>query len=102
MSAGTHTPGPWFWRGLPRGGGSFLRARDEAVAYVVKSGMPNEADCRLIAAAPDLLEACESVIAAHDAVGTCNSGNKCILHGLRAAIAKARGIAPPAAAEGAP
>jgi hypothetical protein len=101
MSA-KHTPGPWhadanggIWRRRPcelyeNGGGV---AGDRQLATVWKGwvndgeiGYPLEANARLIAAAPDLLDACK---VAFDQ--TCAVGRPKDWEQLRAAIAKATG-----------
>ena len=54
---GTHTPGPWEF-GEEREGTLEIQTSQGAIAEVW--GMPEaEADARLIAASPDLLEACK-------------------------------------------
>ena len=99
-----HTPGPWFadasggiWRRNPRdlyenGGGV---AGDRQLATVWKGwvkegeiGYPLEANARLIAAAPDLLRACQDLLDRYKFV-VGNEGVECYL--ARAAIAKATG-----------
>ena len=51
-----------------------------------------EANARLIAAAPDLYEAIKgSMEYLEEQFGDCDEGCKCIMHDLRAAIAKAEG-----------
>lgn len=55
---GEHTPGPWVYDG------SFVKSADGKALW--HSGMPRderEANAHLIAAAPDLLEACVNVLA---------------------------------------
>ena len=77
MSNG-HTPGPWSFRGCEGGWAiDFNEDQEQVVDFVYE-----EADARLIAAAPDLLEALECLLKAdHDDVRAM----------ARAAIAKARG-----------
>ena len=73
-----------------------LRRTISFVAVVVDMNDPNqwtthllEANARLIAAAPDLLEACEAYVRAYeDVTGTIHVNDR-----VRAAIAKARGDA---------
>ena len=106
----THTPGPWFadqdgriWRRHPselyqNGGGV---AGDKPIALVQKGwyeeneqGFPVEANARLIAAAPDLLEALESIVSDHDFCGDeWGSRRDAWIETARAAIAKATGEA---------
>ena len=77
MSNG-HTPGPWSFRGCEGGWAiDFNEDQEQVVDFVYE-----EADARLIAAAPDLLEALECLLKAdHDDVRAM----------ARAAISKARG-----------
>ena len=63
-----HTPGPWekfFYKGhetwMVRGGKGLTLA--ELANHETED---SEANARLIAAAPDLLEACQSLVAAYD------------------------------------
>lgn len=93
-----HTPGPWnfveveYTASQP----AVFEVRDDEGAFIASAA--DEADALLIAAAPELLEACESVIRTTGRVhaGACivdEVGKGCICHvdKLRAAIAKARG-----------
>ncbi|WP_152980874.1 hypothetical protein [Stenotrophomonas koreensis] len=100
-----HTPGPWFhdgngnvWRRDPKdlyqNGGTV--AGDKSLATIHKGwhhdgaeGYPVEANARLIAAAPELLETLEGFVACWD---TCASPVE-FAEKARAAIAKARGEA---------
>lgn len=89
-----HTPGPWRNAGLV-GSGIWIKASKQiAVVYGPRINASAEANARLIAAAPDLLAACEAILAA------LNSGDVAIGRldpiedeepRLRAAVAKARG-----------
>ena len=80
-----HTQGPWRLYGYDVG-----TAQDETLAVVcAMDGDTDEANARLIAAAPDLLAALEDIVQASDA----NDGNS-LMHAIQAAqtiIAKARG-----------
>ncbi len=85
-----HTPGPWSLSGANTVHGpdcivAFVGTADEEVRRF--SGERQSADARLIAAAPDLLAACEAVSA------TTWSKNTATIIGeqVRAAIAKAKG-----------
>ena len=87
----THTPGPW------RHDGGLVRAKAYAVAVVTGDGVVRfstsldeiSANARLIAAAPDLLAACEAIVALEDGQGRLNlpmcAGQ------ARAALARATG-----------
>ena len=81
---GTHTKGPWELIGAQ---GTAIWAGDKIIASMSET-RSNHAqariDARLIAAAPDLLEAAESVLAAHNA----GANPEDALAELRAAIAK--------------
>ena len=103
-----HTPGPWRYR--QDGTVIAIEARygrdghdpDAWVGTqrVAAVSMYAEADARLIAAAPDLLELAESSLELLENTwvgGPCDSDCECILHDLRAAIAKVCGEAVPMA-----
>ena len=86
-----HTPGPWSWnvRGFvgpasTEDDQSFGMICDEVAECTYSNGC-KEANARLIAAAPDLLEALEMALVWLDYEG------KYDVQGIRAAIAKARG-----------
>jgi hypothetical protein len=63
-----HTPGPWAVRFYERHETAVIKTADgDEVATVDVKCMPDApADARLIAAAPDLLEACEAFVVAMD------------------------------------
>lgn len=89
MSAAKHTPGPWFVDGV-----RFVR-QEPAPRHVI-CRLPttrNEGDARLIAAAPDLLEAVEELA---NLVELIRSGDytpdSFTTQPARAAIAKATGV----------
>lgn len=104
-----HTPGPWAWhiiageRALAGGDPDntfILRTNRRSMRYITLSA----ADANLIAAAPDLLAACEEVAAhtdtwslvtghapACDATVLASGACDCGMDRARAAIAKARG-----------
>lgn len=76
-AAAQHTPGPWMWDSDPVKGDQFGRVRYRVVArgetitnmhYSSYEGGPTnaEANARLIAAAPELLEALQKSIALAD------------------------------------
>ena len=101
-----HTPGPWFhdcngsiWRRNPdelyQNGGTV--AGDRPLATVSKGwhhegavGYPVEANARLIAAAPELLEAAMAFVAPFDGIEVVKGS---VIAKARSAIAKARGEA---------
>ena len=101
MSAG-HTPGPWFFHNLPDGWCiSTAKTRRAAGSHNAICGAeadydplwneePNEANARLIAAAPELLEASQSLLTNLLAGGL---GSMKQIEALQAAIAKATGAA---------
>ena len=87
---GEHTPGPWSWDAygwdLVAPGATVLLVQQDSNGYIVCKA--SEADKNLIAAAPDLLAACEAAVALMEDFefkGT-NPHELCT-----AAIAKARG-----------
>lgn len=85
MSTAKHTPGPW------RVENRLVRATKhkqicEVPAYGVVHGKVDEANARLIAAAPELLEALVNLLAVHE----CEGGTKYHAGDIaRAAISKA-------------
>lgn len=110
-----HTPGPWHWDSDPVKGDPTGRIRYRVVALgktiaqtyysSYEGGLTNaEADTRLIAAAPDLLEALESISAwvESQADGQSKGGHATFdlmmlrdqRDAARAAIAKATGVHP--------
>lgn len=107
MSDAKHTPGPWNYT-LCDGESAWLVGprNAEGPDYVAdahklthgRRDEDSEANARLIAAAPELLAACESVIeeyGGHHATGCVerpdDKGGCCFVAMVRAAIAKARG-----------
>lgn len=82
-----HTPGPWEW--LPA-----TEDTDDAVvaitSFVMQGAITSAANARLIAAAPDLLEACAAIVAWCDKNPPSGDALYCIQQ-ARAAIAKATG-----------
>lgn len=88
MSAAKHTPGPW-WVDVHKN----VMAAGGMVAFpCISAGFDQAANARLIAAAPELLEAAEQAECACS-VRERNSGHRigCWMPSLRAAIAKATG-----------
>ena len=89
MSA--HTPGPW--RADPSCNGLAIESAAHGNVGIVNLARASVADARLIAAAPDLLEACQTVLAGFDrgiAVDA-NTVNGLVAARLRSAVAKAEG-----------
>lgn len=91
-----HTPGPWRWSEPSNWHGlAALVTSDkhEPIAQVHMRGWPKRtaiANARLIAAATDLLEACEAALA--DGPHNASHGLSFqVVDALRAAIAKAKG-----------
>ena len=91
-----HTPGPWFMETWSKFNGeqvtqvsAFSEYGNRTMQAIVNSGN-SEANARLIAAAPDLLEALKEIVSAADGDGwnQLDAG----LRKARAAIAKATGV----------
>ena len=90
----THTPGPWHQGGLDRHDKHWMReTRDAKGRGIAWCGtFPEDeahANARLIAAAPEMLEALEEIVSAADGDGW--SQLDADLRKARAAIAKAKG-----------
>ncbi len=94
MQKAKHRPGPWRYIDDSTPGTLELGLHD----YCVETSDGNisvadlisfEADARLIAAAPDLLEALEAMITAYGAVGIKENPNSAI-YKARSAVAKAK------------
>lgn len=83
----THTPGPWFSQYDDNG---FYEIGSETIsirlAFTYGEGDGDEANARLIAAAPDLLEALQAIMA-----GVAGCERQPHWEAARAAIAKATG-----------
>jgi hypothetical protein len=98
----THTPGPWGYVPSPPFGGFEIAPaadieRGDWSREVAATYRGNEADARLIAAAPDLLDAleeCEGYFTGHATVCRVGPVGRAILDRARAAIAKAEGRQP--------
>ena len=86
-----HTPGPWIFEERKT---AFDILAPESVYYVAEylgvdcGVIDNMADARLIAAAPDLLEALENLLKVHEGEGGTQYNSADM---ARAAIAKAKG-----------
>lgn len=95
MSEQKHTPGPWkeadyfIW---PSNGGNVQFPIHARKRGRIALALTKQADARLIAAAPDLLEALQNLLAVHQGEG----GTKYHAGDIaRAAIAKATGVPQP-------
>lgn len=99
MSELSYTPGPWHWDDCPVGGIDFSQ---RAPWLVTENDMPvirgevrvaTTADARLIAAAPELLDALKNLVAeTKDGLGyEYDDGEWPALDKARAAVAKASG-----------
>lgn len=89
---GGHTPGPWHINGNS-GWSDACKDRGNVFECCLRTGThiaddQNEVNARLIAAAPDLLAACEAEIARHDREDAVSDDEH---DALRTAIAKAKG-----------
>lgn len=94
MSQAKHTPGPWVW--TPESESIHGYSPEGEALVVVYELNTNEADARLIAAAPELLEALILLEAEMVASGNANAtdfGWPLAIQKTRAAIAKATGEA---------
>lgn len=88
-----HTPGPWTAPEGPFVGGHYVGTEDADIAeradWPLEFTAEQEANARLIAAAPELYEALERLLVEHDG----NYRTSTAVDAARAAIAKARGEA---------
>lgn len=84
-----HSPGPWTAISTDRG--VLIDSPPAMIAKVPFTGEQAEADGRLIAAAPDLLDACQQIVSAFDALEPANAARNepLQINAARAAIAKA-------------
>lgn len=94
MSEAKHTSAPWKWFDYPDGR-KLLAGEERAVIHCPDAPMAcDEADARLIAAAPDLLEISEAALEYLAGIlSPCEPDCDCIVHSLRDVIAKAKGHA---------
>ena len=90
MSA-KHTPGPWLAERTPESSYFDWYVRGKRFAVGINTDN-NEADARLIASAPDLLDALRAM--EHEFGRTYLPGSSSAVDAARAAIAKALGEAP--------
>lgn len=91
----THTPGPWF-RSTIQGSDCLMIGADDGSDIVadMRIDRPMEnanADARLIAAAPDMLEALQGVIHHNDALAKRHKISPSLIGHIKRAIAKASG-----------
>ena len=100
-----HTPGPWFENVMPTSAGSAItiNSADHRIAIIYVDGIrkgiddelprsiQNRANARLIAAAPELLEALKAYEAWADPTICRDAELRAIRIQIRAAIAKAEG-----------
>ena len=96
MTTTKHTPGPWSFDGRGINDATEYRERIATLQWPVNLRLSGQrrADGRLIAAAPDLLEALESLYHAANSIGedTCDPvAFAGALEDARAAIEKAKG-----------
>ncbi len=84
-----HTPGPWQFDGLDKIIGDQGNAEVCQVWGAAVEDQDGYANARIIAAAPDLLEACKCALNSLDMIGATRGSP--ITTQLRAAIAKAEG-----------
>ena len=87
MTTAKHTPGPWYATTMGKAGWVDVFAHGVDIPIASTRHQDQEANARLIAAAPELLEALQSVLDnCLDSEGLCTAHAK-----ARAAIAKATG-----------
>lgn len=103
MSAQHHTPGPWLWEKDHDTGGYVVWTRQPHTGELatvnpddINGKWPAKANAHLIAAAPDLLEACQNMRGLYDTPVERRRRSEDPLYDdavsqLRAAIAKATG-----------
>ena len=86
MTKSKHTPGPWVIRETDEYSEKLSIQTDEYYVALVDFSHDQTANARLIAAAPDMMEALESMLMARDTVEREEARRE-----ARAAIAKAKG-----------
>lgn len=90
---GERSPGPWAYDGPEYNIHVFQEKRPYMRICFLTSDGPTEANARLIAASPDLLEACRAVVKLHNYRGEDVDGFVAEVEAqLKAAIAKAEGV----------
>lgn len=89
-----HTPGPWAIYGGVQNEGEFIIHKGATDIAVTRWALGDcNANARLIAAAPELLEACQTLATLLDAGDWFATGRLAVKQ-ARAAIAKATGVEP--------
>jgi len=98
MSESKHTQGPWSYHYTSNHDDMIIDSEDDTVIYHAANWPVDEANARLIAAAPDLLGACEAVAIEFECLSIgltppecTNKDNLCVVCQCQAAIAKAKG-----------
>ncbi len=88
-----HTPGPWEVGSTIESDTQAIIHDGDSVLAILTTIPPNPANARLIAAAPDLLEACMTLVGSEDNDDPMAAGMMlgCAVEIARAAIAKATG-----------
>lgn len=84
-----YTPKPWQIEKGQLSASWFIHHRGTEVCMVPSNTMYQEANAHLIAAAPDLLEACEDAVKRLEARSNGNGDEKTAVHRLKGAIKKA-------------
>jgi len=90
-----HTKGPWHCRASKNEDVTDICANNKFITNIVTQYEDEKANARLIAAAPDMYEALEKVLLAHDYDGAMTLGNAALSPTIRKmverTIEKARG-----------
>ena len=90
--ASSYTPGPWHASRETFGGTTFIRTDDDkTIAFLRGYKAPYKANAQLLAAAPELLEACWAMVTSFHAVEYMQPHMKESTDMARKAIAKALG-----------
>jgi hypothetical protein len=88
---GNHTPAPWRIIAIPGEGAHIADANNRPICKFGYISREDQANARLIVAAPETLEALRSVLRLVDSVGSEHMVNSATLMAARATIAKAEG-----------
>jgi len=93
-----HTPGPWvFIEDVGRVSRGTPKREGDVICFIARGGLPESiANGRLIAAAPDLLQALEHIVAVSNWATTIQSEEQydAMIADAEAALVKARGQRP--------